>query len=281
MLNGAKHNQILPNLAPSLSVRVLQACITTQSSGEAKSLHAYDVGEILDVLEANPSIPRDVLARLEFALLPLFRFEKRQPRTLNNELASNPQFFAELVEMVYKPESGAERNLSEQDVQFAHVARQLLDGWTLIPGSIQDENGTHIKGESLQAWIAAARAETEARDRKTMGLHAIAEMLARSPTGRDGFWPHEAVRDALEELEEEVVPSAFHMSRYNRRGVTSRGMFDGGQQERNLAAWYATQAKALTPRWSRTAAILRDFERTYLGEARYQDLQAEENQDRD
>ncbi|MEY4530959.1 MAG: hypothetical protein RLZZ156_1680, partial [Deinococcota bacterium] len=166
ILSMAKHDQIIQNLDPALSVRVLQACLTTQSTDEAKSLRAYDVGKILDFLDTNPSVARDVLARLEFALLPLFRFDRRQPRTLHNELATSPRFFAELIEIIYKPESGAERNISEQDIQFARVAHQLLDGWRHIPGSIQNENGTDIDDESLRTWITTAQAETEVRDRK-------------------------------------------------------------------------------------------------------------------
>jgi hypothetical protein len=281
LLSGTSHARSSRKVDPDMLIRVLQACVASSSAAEARSLNAYDVGQVLDALEADTSVSRSVLASLEFSLLPIFRFDPRPPRALHAELANNPRFFAELVEAMYKPESGAERDLDEHTANLAHIAHQLLDGWTLIPGSVQNGQDLDIDGNALRAWIAAARAETEARDRKTMGLHAIAEMLSHSPSGRDGFWPHEAVRDALEELEDAVVSGAFHMGRYNQRGVTTRGVFDGGDQERDLAAWYARQVTHMSSRWPRTAAILRDLERTYLEEARLHDLDAEKSQDRD
>ena len=41
----------------------------------------------------------------------------------------------------------------------------------------------------------------------------------------------------------------------NDRGVTTRGMNDGGEQERVLANKYDTMSKAMASRWPKTAGI--------------------------
>jgi hypothetical protein len=62
---------------------------------------------------------------------------------------------------------------------------------------------------------------------------------------------------------------------FNRRGVTMRGMLDGGDQERALAAEYKEQAERFVDRWPRAAAMLRDLAETYEGQARQYDQDAE------
>lgn len=52
----------------------------------------------------------------------------------------------------------------------------------------------------------------------------------------------------------------------NRRGVTSRGLEEGGAQERSLVAKCRTDADALADQWPRTAAILRSASESYEAE---------------
>jgi hypothetical protein len=59
---------------------------------------------------------------------------------------------------------------------------------------------------------------------------AIGQVLAWSPVDAEGYWPTEPVRDLLEQLQSEDFETGLRISLGNKRGVTSRGLFEGGTQ---------------------------------------------------
>jgi len=61
----------------------------------------------------------------------------------------------------------------------------------------------------------------------------------------------------------------------NARGVTSRGVYDGGQQERELAGRYRDWAKATAGSWPRTSRVLRRLAEDYERDAQREDERAE------
>jgi hypothetical protein len=83
------------------------------------------------------------------------------------------------------------------------------------------------------------------------------------------------VRDTLEELQSEEIEDGFYVEVLNRRGVTSRGLEDGGAQELELVERYKGDAQRLADRWPRTAAILRKLVKSYENEARRNEESAE------
>jgi hypothetical protein len=94
-----------------------------------------------------------------------------------------------------------------------------------------------------------------------------------SNVGSDGAWPHEAIRDVIEHVESERLDSGIAIGKYNARGAHWRA--PGGSQEFALAAQYASYAAKCADRWPRTAALLRDLERKYKGEARWHEAREE------
>ena len=72
-----------------------------------------------------------------------------------------------------------------------------------------------------------------------------------------------------------MVERGMGMEIFNSLGVTSRGLLDGGGQERKRAERYRQQADGFYDSWPRTAAVLKEaadrFERT----ARRYDNEAE------
>jgi predicted transglutaminase-like protease len=62
---------------------------------------------------------------------------------------------------------------------------------------------------------------------------------------------------------------------HNKRGVTSRGMLDGGTLERNIAKKYREWADATKIEWPKTSSLLKEIARSFENTARFQDEQAE------
>ena len=87
------------------------------------------------------------------------------------------------------------------------------------------------------------------------------------------------MRDLLEDLTGNHVREGVEIGRFNSRGVTSRGMYQGGRQERTLAETYDDWSRRVAPRWPNTARILRDLARTYREWAEREDDRDEQWRD--
>jgi hypothetical protein len=82
------------------------------------------------------------------------------------------------------------------------------------------------------------------------------------------------VRALVERNARSDLETGLELGLRNSRGVTSRGLADGGAQERALQARYQGYAQRLNGQWPRTAAMLRRIVRSLAEEARRHDAQA-------
>jgi hypothetical protein len=87
------------------------------------------------------------------------------------------------------------------------------------------------------------------------------------------------VRDLVERLGNREIENGIHVGRMNLRGVTSRGIYDGGGQERSLAAEYRRWSVMTAGAWPRTSRLLRELAESYEHEAAEQDTRAREDAD--
>jgi hypothetical protein len=261
---------------PTLVVDVLEKAARSDPSKEPRQFHAYHLGELLDRIEETGEIPEQKIAQLEWAFLPLLRHSsKRPPRILHRELQRNPDFFAEVVSLVYKDEREDEPDVTAQQAGLAELAYELLDGWNSIPG-LQDD-GT-ISEPELREWVLEARRAVVARGR-TVGDRLIGNLLRHSAVDADGAWPPVPIRNLIEALESKDLEKGIEIEVYNSRGVTSRMPTDGGVQERELVERYVEYAALVSDRWPRTGAMLRRIAKTYSRDARREDTSAELTED--
>lgn len=261
----------------SLVLDVLEQAAHSDPSKERifQSL-GYQIGKLLDRIEESGDIEEQRVARLEWAYLPLFRYQsKRPPKVLYRELQRKPEFFAEVVSWAYKAEGELETAISEQDAAQAERAHQLLEDWHAIPG-IQSDGS--IDETVLREWVLNARAAVLARGRR-VGDSLIGKILRYSPAGDDGAWPAVPVRAIIEELESEPLERGIAIEVYNSRGVTTRMPTDGGAQERALAERYLKYAEIVSDQWIRTASMLRKIAASYTADARREDTSAELTED--
>lgn len=239
-----------------------------------------ELTEIFLRLERS-DIPRDLLARLEWAYLPIFRFQQ-SPATLSNYLAEEPAFFVDIISRAYRPRTDGtdEEQLEEEAVPEPDEAQQavatnayrLLSEWRTLPGGRAD--GT-VDAEKLGGWVDEARAKLLEARRLVVGDVHIGQVLTSAPSDPDGAWPCAEVRDLLERVQTASMEKGFYTRIVNSRGVTSRNQLDGGEQEWDLAAKYREQAETFVDRWPRTAAVLRRVAAWYERWARRQDDESE------
>lgn len=78
----------------------------------------------------------------------------------------------------------------------------------------------------------------------------------------------------IESFANDDVDQHLHLAISNSRGVTWRGCFDGGQQERNLADHYAKIAQKVLPYSLRLKKVFDNLEQRYLADAERMDKEA-------
>jgi len=245
--------------------------------GNEAVMFAHYVGEILDALEANGSLPHKRLVELEWMYFPVLRNAQRRTGQLYAALSSDPEFFFELLKLVYRasPESGIVEPESadvERAKSMASQAWRVLHDWRRVPGS--NEHG-EIDSAALESWVKRARVLCAGTGRAEIGDQCIGNIMAAAPVRDEEVWPPVPVREVIELVRSKHLQIGFVLGVKNRRGVTSRGMLDGGMQERDLAARYRRWAAETQLEWPRTSSALEEIAQSYESDGRRFDIQAE------
>ena len=83
------------------------------------------------------------------------------------------------------------------------------------------------------------------------------------------------MREALEAVHTKAIVRGFIIGVQNSRGVYSKKLNEGGEQERDMAARYIAHADHCRTRWPYTARALRSIAESYQQSARHEDERAE------
>ncbi|MFM7536969.1 MAG: hypothetical protein ACKO91_14410 [Acidimicrobiales bacterium] len=249
----------------------LEGILATGGDDEIHVLQGYEYESLFAILqEAEDQVGTDRLARLEWSYLPTLGHEPNA-RALFGRMATDGDFFVEILLTVYRPTRETDEAVSEEDRRRAMNAYQLLSSWSVPPGLV---NG-NMDASELRRWFDSVTEKLSHAGRLEIGLSHIGQVLVSAPADDDGSWPPRVVRDFFESVQLEELEDGFRVEIANRRGVTSRGLEDGGTQEIALAAKYRADADRYADRWPRTARVLRDLAKSYDSEARRNEDSAE------
>jgi hypothetical protein len=173
----------------------------------------------------------------------------------------------------YRPrvESIGEGERGETDAQdyvLYNAVRDLVDSWLLIPGTQADGS---IDTNTLRIWVADARKLCSAAKILEPCDYEIGMILSSASVDPDGSWPCAAVREILETVPSEHILRGFSNGVFDQRGVYTKSLSEGGEQERALAEKYRGHAAKCKMRCPRTAVLLRRIAESYEGQARRED----------
>lgn len=243
---------------------------------ELSRLDRYHFEQLFALLAMHrESLGTNRVVALEWQMHPITGLRAQVP-SLHTVLVQDPAFFSALIALCFKrdtpelpDEQAGDPPLSERN--NAARAYEVLSSCPLCPGTTADGQ---VDSSALTRWVEGARSALAAVDRSAVGDLHIGQLLANSPEGSDGSPLIESVRDLLESLWNDEIERGIRIGIYNARGVTSRGVYDGGAQEWDLAKKYATSAEAAKA-WPRTRKILQELAATYEADARRLDAEAE------
>lgn len=259
------------DLPSPLLLRLLDEAVQEINATKRGSMTmiVYNIERAFEELLKRDDISSNDVAALELRYLPVFHTRK-QPLILHSLMAKQPKLFMGAICAVFKRASGEPEPLPEGAEKLAEVAYELLTGLHVLPG----QEGNEVNKDALLEWCTEVRRIAAEMDRVKITDQRIGSLLAYAPfSERDNVWPHESVRSVIEQLASEEVERGVVIERFNMRGVYSKAIGEGGDQERVLAKQASDWAEAM-PRYPRTAAMLMRISENWLREAEQADLSA-------
>lgn len=228
-------------------------------------------------LAGRPDVSDGERAELELMFFRVLRHSPYSMRSLAQYMASSPGLFVEAIARVSRREDGekdppqVQSGDDEEQRRVTRAAFDILEWFDRIPGT--DDEGS-VADEALMAWIRQARSMLRHLDRIKIGDQRIGRLLAKGPPGVSGIWPCRAICTALESVATRDVRIGFLAGSLDGR-VWSRGLEDGGDQERDLAAQYAAWMQVVAPEFPFVASALRDIGLHYNRQADDEDTRAD------
>ena len=254
--------------------RVLEA-VSKADPSRFTDTDIFYIGQLMDLLSPDC----ETVALLETRLFLPLQMAGRSPAGLYSRLQRDPSLFVDLACRVH----GRERDRQRSDTNPAHLPQSsawtILQGWRIPPG--YDGESGEFDADTLLNWVLEVRRGLVESDLSDIGDALLGEVLSGSPTGRDGVWPAEPVRDLLEDIESRHMEEGLIAGAITSRGMTTHGILEGGGQERALADRYHEMAAKIDTKWLRTASALRRLADHYEQKARRRDDQAQQRADAD
>lgn len=240
---------------------------------------SWNMERVMAELAGRNELSLKQLAEFEFRLFPLLSDGRRGPQSLFAWLAESPEYFVDLVMRVFDRSDGRTDSTDwmiadpEYRRLIAGCSYDVLYHWTkALPGQRADGS---IDSVAVTEWVLRARSLCREYGRAAIGDQQIGQVLAHLPADpEDAIWPHRVVRELLEQLDSENIAKGVRVGRFNARGITSRGPYDGGAQERELADKYEAEVQVVAIKWPRTAQLLRTLARFYRYDAASEDTDA-------
>jgi hypothetical protein len=235
---------------------------------------AYAAVHMIESLQNREGVDRAQLAAVEYAYLPLLEHQGR-PEALHDLMIESPKFFVSVICDVFVAKSaGRPEVITDERRIRARLGYQLLQSLDKVPGFASADHNLH----ELREWVSGVRQLAKENDRELITDQQIGHILAHAPSDPvDHAWPITEIRELIEELASTDIELGISIGRFNMRGFFRKNLYDGGQEERGLAAEYRQWASMLR-RWPRTSVLLEQMAESWTQSAEQADTRAELDQ---
>ena len=252
---------------PINSNQCIRALLAALSSSEPSyAMDGYHIVELIKFLQAEPSVNKDDLFRVEWAYLPLLdRHVGAAPQLLESRLANDPEFFCEVIRLIYrsKKEDQPSGEPTEDSKAVATNAWRLLHEWRTPPGT--QEDGTFSE-QRFTEWLERVKEICAESGHLEVALIKIGEVLIHAPPDPNGLWINRIVAAALNDRAADDMRAGYRTETYNSRGV--HWVDPTGKPEQELAEQFRRKAEDVeNAGFLRFAVILRELAEEYEREA--------------
>ena len=265
-----------PRIETSRLKRLLFDAVDAEPK-EHYRLDPYSISKALDSLDGRAGVAPDEMARLEFMYIKALDDSEHGIPNLERRIAESPVAFVQALALTRKRRDNGQdppewwNEDPEQRAGMASDAYSLLGQIGRTPGTGSDGR---IDTEALSAWIAETRRLCTEYGWAEIGDEYIGQLLSRAPADDGGAWPCLSVCEVMERVASPEIGQGFCNGARNARGVTSRALGEGGEQERELAAKYRCRAERRAVDYPYVAGVLESIAAFYDREAAWEDDKA-------
>jgi hypothetical protein len=242
---------------------------------ENNRLDTHSISEVIELLQ-NLEVENEVMRLIEWKYLQLKNFN---PIFLEKEIITNPKSFIELVTFIYNAQNKKDEDTTLTKGQIKNRANNAIELLKRVTLFKKYEDTQDINYETLKNWIDEAIKYSKEVDREKYSYIEIGKLLSKSPKGKDDIFPNEITRDILEEFDNEMLGYYFwHEKKYPGGSYfTTRGAYEGGEQESQKAKEYSEYSEKLRFTHIRTSFLLTQLAQDYEKDAKKEDLRQELN----
>lgn len=248
---------------PELALKALEAF-----DHEINHLDVHAVQEVFEHLQKLDTIDEDRLATMEVKFLSVLDSHlDASPHTLFRLLADRPEFFCELIQMVFRskntaPDDEEHQKVDDKKASAAGNGYRILRNWNHPPGLKRDGS---FDRDHLKTWIASVKEVCIPSGHWEVAAHQIGQMFFHAPKDDKGLWI-EPVCEVVDSKDEAEIRRGLEIQIYNSRGAC---FHSGGREENVLAeTWEGVASQAESKGYFRLGATLRSVAQHYRDEAK-------------
>lgn len=272
-LDAMNDSWIYAKEMPTAVIENLLQCVLKSKAELNDSIDHHPLGVYIEQLHKREDADKELLLQLEWMYLPVLRYDhKKDSLTLLNErLATNPDFVVELLCYLYKPETeeDQEKEPTEADRHNAMRAFYLFNQWRTIPGA--GDEGT-LDEKVLSQWVSAVLSKAAECGQYKHACSHLGQLFAHFPEWKDDA---EKLFAIVEPIEEKAFYSSYNAGLFNKRGITSRGPYEGGGIERGNAELFKGLYEKYNKKYPRVSKVFKDLWTQYERMAKEMDDEAD------
>ena len=227
-----------------------------------RDVSAYDLGQVFSYLVKEIGAGNSELFRLETRLFKLLNCSGYRFPAIYRRLATDPQFFVDLISCLYPRDDGKADDSNEAPKIQPELAHWILNPWLGRSWAFAlglGENG-EISEQEFLYWFDEAHRLSEKRGQLDIAENYIGTMLCGYPADQEGV-PPGVVGKFFEERGNKIMEDGYSCAVCNSRGAFCG---DDGEEEKKLAEKYAAIAGKLRERgFSRLARVYDDIATGY------------------
>ena len=189
-------------------------------------------------------------------------------RCFQKVIKQDPILYAELVDIVFKPDDNREYREVPLDAHHIEILRRFYLEAKFCPA----ETDGHVLYDDLKCWTDEFLKQLESNHQSHLFGRLMGRLCAYSPAGNDGYKPCEAVRQIIEEYADDSFIRHYKDELYTIRGAHSTS---AGRGEKKLANQFREEADQFKVRYPKTSRIYYELYDEYMNDAASERKRAE------
>lgn len=249
----------------NLAIKVLLSAFT--SCEQADIMEQLDTLEIIKALQERKEIKKSDILNIEILYLDILDDESSTTsKHLQNQIASDPVFFCEIIKNIYKSENDASNNHKDISLSKQAIATkfyQILNRWKVVPGTQPD--GTFSEQKFLE-WYKLVTQISGKSGHLKHARRRLGKVLLHCPSDPSGFWINKKVAEILDNPNSSDMREELGIAYQNSHGA----YFVDSTEEADIAiaAQYKEKAKITEEvGYEYIALMFRDIAKSYEDQA--------------